>query len=405
MASTDKQLQYMQDFLINIAQGDFDAKLNISNESDEDLVAMQVGINMLVEELKSTTISRVFMNSIYDGINDILIVLNKKGEIQKTNHLVENLLLFSESELLNQSLEKLIQADDLETVKSYITNVFEKGTVKEAGLNFIKKDKSTIPVSCSFSALYNNLHQPSGVLLVAKNITALLQAKSQLQDKNDELNLFVYKSSHDLKGPVSSIQGLLGLAKKSENINELKMYFNLINESTKKLDTIISDLLVLGKVSYGDLEYTQINTKQTIDTTLKSIEFIEGHKDIAFSVLVDEDAKYVSTDKSLLNNILLNLIENAIKYRQKKQSVSFLNIKVFAYKKGVLFVFEDNGIGIENSLQENIFKMFYRATYTSKGSGLGLYIVKMSVLKLGGEITFTSALDQGTTFELYLPSL
>jgi PAS domain S-box-containing protein len=386
MASTDKQLQYMQDFLINIAQGDFDAKLNISNESDEDLVAMQVGINMLVEELKSTTISRVFMNSIYDGINDILIVLNKKGEIQKTNHLVENLLLFSESELLNQSLEKLIQADDLETVKSYITNVFEKGTVKEAGLNFIKKDKSTIPVSCSFSALYNNLHQPSGVLLVAKNITALLQAKSQLQDKNDELNLFVYKSSHDLKGPV-------------------KMYFNLINESTKKLDTIISDLLVLGKVSYGDLEYTQINTKQTIDTTLKSIEFIEGHKDIAFSVLVDEDAKYVSTDKSLLNNILLNLIENAIKYRQKKQSVSFLNIKVFAYKKGVLFVFEDNGIGIENSLQENIFKMFYRATYTSKGSGLGLYIVKMSVLKLGGEITFTSALDQGTTFELYLPSL
>src|ERR1019366_3950259 len=211
MAASDKQLQYIQDFLISIADGNFDATLKLKNESESDkqLVAMQTGINMLTEELKTTTISRVFLNSIYNGINDILIVLNEKGEIQKTNHLVETLLLYPETELINQSIEKLIAIQDFDNVKKYIKNAFEKGKIQEVGLNLQTKDNSTIPVACSFSALYNNQHKPSGVLIAAKDITILLQAQQQLQDKNDELNLFVYKASHDLKSPVSSIQGIM----------------------------------------------------------------------------------------------------------------------------------------------------------------------------------------------------
>ncbi len=404
MASTDRQLQYMQDFLINIAHGDFDAKLNISDESDEELVAMQVGINMLVEELKSTTISRVFLNSIYDGINDILIVLNENGEIQKTNHLVETLLQYSESELTNRPIDKILELGDFETVKEYIKNAFEKGKIQEAGLNFIKKDNSKIPVSCSFSALYNKLNQPSGVLLVAKNITALLQAKNQLQDKNDELNLFVYKASHDLKGPVSSMQGIMNLTKKTENVDELKMYCKLMEDCTKKLDSIISDLLVLGKVTYGDLKYETIDIRSKIEEIVHSFEFTEGREDIDFKIVISDEVKYIITERELLHTILLNLIENAFKYRQKKAERSFIHIVISANNKGVLFTIKDNGIGIDDSMQENVFKMFYRATYTSKGSGLGLYIVKMSVLKLGGTISLQSTLDKGTTFTLLLPS-
>ncbi len=404
MASTEKQLQYMQDFLIHIAEGNFDAKLNISNESDEELVAMQVGINMLVEELKSTTISRVFLNSVYNGINDILIVLNEKGEIQRTNNLVETLLFYPESELLHQSIEKLIRIEDLEVVKDYIRNVFDNRETQEVGLNFITRNQSEIPVSCSFSVLYNKQHQPSGILLVAKNITTFLKAKNQLQDKNDELNLFVYKASHDLKGPVSSIMGIMNLINKSEDIKEVKVYCKMIDECTKKLETIISDLLVLGRVTYGDLKYEQIDIKNEINTILKSIEFIDGLKDINFNIIIDDQAKFIKTEKGLLHTILFNLIDNGVKYRQSKTEPSYIYINVSAHDKGILFTIEDNGIGIEDSLQENIFKMFYRATYASKGSGLGLYIVKMSVLKLGGNISFESTLDKGTTFKLYLPT-
>ena len=104
------------------------------------------------------------------------------------------------------------------------------------------------------------------------------------------------------------------------------------------------------------------------------------------------------------STVLLNIIDNAIKYRRQIGNLSYINIHVSVHDKGILFTIEDNGIGIEDSLQPNIFNMFYRATYSSKGSGLGLYIVKMSVLKLGGKVSFESILDNGTTFKLYLPS-
>lgn len=394
----------MQDFLINIARGDFDAKLNISNDGNEEMVAMQIGINMLVEELKTSTISRVFLNSIYNGIHDILIVLNEKGEIQKTNEKVETILLYPEEEILHQSIEKIIQIEDFKIVKDHIKNAYKKGNIQGVGINMITKDRSAIPVSCSFSTLYNKQNQPSGVLLVAKDITALLDAKHQLQDKNDELNLFVYKASHDLKSPISSIQGLMSLIQKSEDITEVKKYCTLIDESTKKLEAVISDLLILGKVTYADLQFEKIAIKDIIDSILKSFEFLEEGKNIHFKVVIDDESNFIRTEKSLLYTILINIIDNSVKYRQKKLEPSYIHIHVSGHDNGILFTIKDNGIGIEETLQANIFKMFYRATYTSKGSGLGLYIVKMSVLKLGGNITFESALDKGTTFKIYLPS-
>lgn len=404
MSSSDKQLEYMQEFLINIADGNFDAKLNIADDKNEELVTMQVGINMLVEELKTSTISRVFLNSIYDGINDILIVLNEKGEIQKTNQKVETLLSYTEEEILHQSIEKLIQIDDFKIVKDSIKNAYRKGNIQGLGLNFIGKNRSAIPVSCSFSTLYNKQNLPSGVLLVAKDITTLLEAKHQLQDKNDELNLFVYKASHDLKSPVSSIQGIMNLARKTDDVQELKMYCKLIDESAKKLETILSDLLVLGKITYADLKFERIDIKSTINEILKSLEFLDGVKNIQFKININDQAKSIKTEKSLLQTILTNIIDNAVKYRQNKAEPSYIHIDVSSQDNGILFTIEDNGIGIEGALQKNIFKMFYRATYTSKGSGLGLYIVKMSVLKLGGNISFESSINKGTTFKIYLPS-
>ena len=402
--NAQQQLQYIQDFLIKIANGNYNAKLFIADEKDEQLAAVQVGINMLVEELKVTTISRVFLNSIYNGINDVLIVLNEKGEIQNTNDAGENLLQYTLPELLHQSIENLFPIGDIDNVRNSIRNTYEHQKIQDVGLNLIAKDKSVVPVSCSFSLLHNNLDEPSGVLLVAKDITTLLNAKYQLQEKNDELNLFVYKASHDLKSPLSSIIGLMTLHDESEDVTEMKMYSKMVADCTSKLDNIISDLLVLGRITYGELEYDLIDIKQIIDAILKSIKFVDGFKDISFNIIIDEEAKSVISEKGLFQTILFNLIDNSIKYRQKKEEPSYINIHISCKGNGILFKIEDNGIGIANNQKENIFKMFYRATSVSNGSGLGLYIVNTSVLKLGGTISFESTFGKGTTFSVYIPS-
>lgn len=399
-----QQLQYIEDFLIKIGNGDYDSRLPIVDEKDEQLHAVQIGINMLVEELKETTISKVFLDSIYNGINDILIVLNEKGEIQRTNPVVENVLLYNAPELLHQPIEKLIQANDVVTVGTYIKNAYEQNKIQETGLNLIAKDNSIIPVSCSFSPLYTQRLEQTGVLLVAKDIRALLNAKTQFQDKNDELNLFVYKASHDLKSPVASMLSLTTFLEESKDITEIKMYTRMISECTLRLNNIITDLLVLGRITYGELEYSKIEIKPEIDTVLKNIELEDGFKDIDFSIIIEKGTKSIVTEKGLFQTLLQNLIDNAVKYRQIGHKPSFINIHISKQAKGILISIEDNGIGIAASQQANIFKMFFRATTTSRGSGLGLYIVKTSVLKLGGSISFESTYGKGTTFKVYIPS-
>jgi signal transduction histidine kinase len=240
--------------------------------------------------------------------------------------------------------------------------------------------------------------------LVAKNITALLNAKNQLQDKHDELALFVYKASHDLKSPVASMMSLMDLHNESKDENEKELYLKMISDCTFKLNTVISDLLILGKITNTELEYEIVEIKPLIDSILKSIEFMEGFKHIALNIHIDEDSKSIITEMGLLRTILLNLIDNAIKYRKKGSEPSLINIHISTKENGILFNIMDNGIGIAESQQPSIFKMFYRATSASRGSGLGLYIVKTGLLKLGGTISFESTFGIGTTFSIFIPS-
>ncbi|MFY9310748.1 MAG: PAS domain-containing sensor histidine kinase [Bacteroidia bacterium] len=403
-SQAQQQLQYIQDFLIKIADGDYNSKLPVIDNTDEQLVAVQVGINMLVEELKSSTISRSFLNSIYNGINDILIVLDDDGKIQATNHVVDSLLSYSGNELYKQPIEKLIQLNDIDTVRNCIKNAYEQDKIQEVGINLVAKDKTVIPVACSFSPLHDAQNNTTSILLVAKNMSSLINAKNQLQDKNDELNLFVYKASHDLKSPVSSMISVMNLLKKSENVSEMQLYIKMVDECITKLNTIISDLLVLGQITYGELECEKVDAKELIDTILESIEFIREFKDIDFDINIEESARFVFTEKGLLRTVFLNLIDNAIKYSKKRDVPSYIRIKLSPYKNGIVFTVEDNGIGIAQHQQENVWKMFYRATAISKGSGLGLYIVKTSVAKLGGTISLESEFDKGSVFKVYIPS-
>lgn len=396
-------LKYVQDFLIKISEGDYNAKLIINNNNDEQLIQLQKKIDLQVEKLKITNDSRLSQDSIYNGISEILIVLDDKTQIQKTNKVVEKTLLYNESELLNQSIGKLIHKTDFDIVRDCIRNTYQQKKLHETAFNFITKENKLIPVSCSFSPLYNVEGKSNGILLVAKNISSLISAKKQLQDKNDELTLFIYKASHDLKSPVSSIKGVMALLNESQNMEEVKMFSKAVDSSINQLNTIINDLLVLGRITYGELEYVQVNFKQLINEILKSIEFADGFQDINFKIEIDNNAQSCATEKGLLTTIVFNLIDNAIKYRENRVEPSYINIHVSLQDKGILLKIIDNGIGIANSQQANVFKMFYRATSASKGSGLGLYIVKTSVLKLGGTISLESIIGKGTTFRLYLP--
>jgi PAS domain S-box-containing protein len=397
-------LNNIQNYLIAIAEGNLDTSLEIPDGPESTLAAIHLGINMLVEELKSTSISRSYLNSVYNGINDMLIVLDAKGKIMTINNVVNEVILFSNEELIGENVVSFIHADSKKLFLEGLNALKTKSKVAEVRLNFVTKSKNVIPFSCSFSILFNDNNNPNSILLVAKDITALINSIEQLKNKNEELNLFVYKASHDLKSPISSMMGIMSIINNTKDENEIKTCLKMLDDCIQLSNNVINDLLILGRITYGKLHFENIDINQVIDNILNVLVKFIGFNEIKIDIDIDESIQAFYTEKGLFQSIMLNLMENAIKYRQHGAKNSYLKIQIAPYDKGILIEVEDNGVGIKETHHPNIMKMFYRATQNSHGSGLGLYIVKMSFFKLNGSITFDSTYLKGTIFKIYLPS-
>lgn len=238
------------------------------------------------------------------------------------------------------------------------------------------------------------------VMVTAEDITLQKAYEDQLLDMNKELEAFLYKSSHNLKGPAASISGLVSIAMHEVKDDGAVKYLNMIKESTEKLNFVLNDLLNVNKIKLGHLEHSEINVASVVNDALEALKFLAGSHDVAINLSFKHKKPLIS-DQSMVYSIFQNLIENSIKYSGKENPC--LNISSKDVENGIEFSFEDNGQGIPENAQEKIFNMFFRANDLQKGSGLGLYIVKTAVQKLGGNIMLTSEMRKGSTFKVFLP--
>lgn len=236
-----------------------------------------------------------------------------------------------------------------------------------------------------------------GLGLVSKNIT-------DLKETIEELETFIYKSSHDMRSPITSILGLINLADTEiKDLDGAKQYCKMVKQQTERLDTIQRILLETMKIRKGEKTIHLINFNELIAGVQNSVAFVKGVDKIKFEMDITVTQKFYS-DKLLLISIFQNLIDNAIKYRKENADNSFIKISVSDENGGVIITVADNGIGIPETMLKDVFKMFFRATYQASGSGLGLYTVNHTIKKLGGHITLDSKEKVGTTFTVYLPN-
>jgi signal transduction histidine kinase len=131
---------------------------------------------------------------------------------------------------------------------------------------------------------------------------------------------------------------------------------------------------------------------------------LPNKESIQFNTLVKGKSEFYS-DSLNIKTIVSNLVSNAIKFQDPNKKENKIDIEIDTDISTVKINIKDNGVGIPESSKEKIFDMFYRSTYSGKGSGLGLYIVKETVDKLGGKITFDSEENKGTVFSVVVPNL
>lgn len=236
-----------------------------------------------------------------------------------------------------------------------------------------------------------------GLGISSKEITDLVETI-------DDLETFIYKASHDVRSPITTALGLINVAQfeLKENAKVLH-YLNMIKQQTELMDKVVSSLVETTRIRQGDVKHEPIQFEEVFNKIIYNYPSLEGMSKVKIDKYVDVEDVFCS-DKILLSTIFNNLIQNAIHYRDKSKKNPFVKMKVVSEGRGVRATVEDNGMGMSEEALKNMFKMFYKGTSISEGSGLGLYTVKRCVKKLGGHISVESKVKVGTVFSMYLPN-
>jgi signal transduction histidine kinase len=235
---------------------------------------------------------------------------------------------------------------------------------------------------------------------------ALLKTNEELMKSNKELDSFVYSVSHDLRAPLSSMLGVVGLCEMGAPDPFMQKNIGLLKTSIKKLDGFIMDILDYSRNSRMEVDRQEIHFDELLADISNNLKFMgaDDQRTVDIRVSVRNGVAFYS-DKSRLTIILNNLISNGIRYQNPKASDPFVEVTVEISDSAADIRVRDNGIGIDKGNQAKVFDMFYRVSTKSIGSGLGLYIVKETVDKLQGEVELRSKPGEGSEFRIQLPNL
>ncbi|HEX5553072.1 MAG TPA: hybrid sensor histidine kinase/response regulator [Chitinophagaceae bacterium] len=224
----------------------------------------------------------------------------------------------------------------------------------------------------------------------------------ELQKTNDELSRFIYSASHDLRSPLMSVLGIINLSKLDHSVTDPNGYMKMIENSILRTDGFIQKLIEYYKNAKLQPDYEQIDFNALVQDCIEECK--RQHSDMQFQVDVDQQGVFYG-DVFRISVILNNLISNAIKYQKPDIEDPMVILQVTSNTHSATLTIEDNGIGILSEHLNSIFKMFFRTKSNNKpGTGIGLYIVKEALTRIGGTITVSSIYGKGTRFVITIPS-
>jgi len=311
----------------------------------------------------------------------------------------------------NEVLEKLVATRTHEIHQQNIALQHSQGEI-EAQNEELKSQQEEISSQRDLLARQNKkLNQAKEIILRqnkeirAKNDSLEEDIKERtkvLVEYNQQLEQFAFIAAHNLRAPAARILGLGKVLEISEdNKEEERAIIRRLIASTAEMDTVIKDLNVILEIKSNNSNYfTSVNLydELTLVRSNLSKEIVETNARIQASF---DEAPIILSVKPYVDSILLNLISNAIKYRNPDK-VPVIDLKTEPAGEFICLTVSDNGLGFDvNQQRQNIFTLYKRFHFHVEGKGMGLYLVKTQVTALGGRIEVESRVNEGTTFRVY----
>lgn len=380
----------------------FPEKIDTKTSNLLKAVGMNIGefIQKKKSELEKEELAekyRLFVESTEDWIWE----MDQTGRFTFSNPGVKNILDYSPSEVIGKVIFNFLPEEDRLTAQNEFNTLIRLGQGWTHLLR-VWKDKQGNHKTIESAALpiYNEQNIFIGFRGISRDVTE--QAKID-KTKNE----FISMVGHEIKTPLTSIQGALGLLSIQPNFSpKIKELVDLAYRNSNQLVHLIQDIIDIEKISLGKFDYhfEEVVLIKLIQEAIHTVSLISKREKVHLVLLGMIDTLKVHVDPSRITQVLLNLISNAINYSPPEGKITITMEKT----DGIVRVsIKDEGPGIPEEFHSKIFGRFEQA-YSSisraqKGTGLGLNISKTIIEKMGGTIGFTSKPQEGTTFYFELP--
>lgn len=383
-----------------ISEGEFDKKINVHTK--DEIEELSVSFNQMATRLKETINqlkdANADLDAILSSINDGIIALDKENNITLVNEGVKKILDIDIKGMVGQNIiDALKDIECIGQIEEGVNSPDDFYTeIKIEGADTKYVSLATYPIMKDARSNIKN-----GQLLIIRDITSIVKAENMRKN-------FVANVSHELRTPLTSIIGFVETLriKKLDEKNKEKV-LDIIELETEKLKKLINELLILSKIE-SIKEVRDLSKVHIVDDVYEVLKLLEPQiksNNIDFELNIEDKLNPINGDKDLFRRILINLVENSIKYNN---TGGYIKVNISNYQKGIKLVVEDNGIGIPEEDLPSIFERFYRVdksrSINREGTGLGLAIVKHIVLYFGGSIEVDSKLGQGSRFTVKLPN-
>jgi signal transduction histidine kinase len=241
--------------------------------------------------------------------------------------------------------------------------------------------------------------------LINSKLESLVEEKTlNLQRAYRELDTFLYRASHDLRRPLTTLRGIVQLVEERNTDEKVAELYGLIDRVINGMDSMLKKLIAISYVSSADLAFTELDGRSCRALVEKVLSgFNDRLTDSDTSVQVDIASGFsFSANEDLVESMLSNIVENALIFSSKVKPLLAIKIAEGPNDEVHLSV-EDNGVGIPQNVQERCFDMFFKGSQLSQGDGLGLYVVKKIADRLGARIVLRSEVGRGTTVLVKFP--
>lgn len=347
----------------------------------------------------NSTSEAIFLHDINDGQ---IIDVNNRG--------LELFGYDSKSEVIGKTMKWFCSNTDLYTEKESINRIKKSITEGVQNFEWLAKKKNNMVFWLEVSLKYTKLGTKEIVLAVTHDITErketekeLLKAKEKAEENDRLKSAFLANISHEIRTPMNGILGFAELLKTPKLLSEeKKQYIDIIEQSGQRMLSIINDIVDISKIESGQvsLNISRVNINVIIEELCSFFNYEASNNGIrlTYKLLPLENECWIQTDKTKLNQILTNLIKNAIKFTKE----GMINVGCSVEGKSLLFYVKDTGQGISDAKKEIIFDRFSQGDLslnrTHEGAGLGLAISKAYVEMMGGKIWVNSEINKGSTF-------